>query len=38
MNRPGTDRENWKWRYPERMLTSEIQEKLRIMTAVYARD
>lgn len=38
MNRPGTDRGNWKWRYCEAALTPEIRTSLRSMTAACARD
>jgi len=38
MNRPGTDKGNWKWRFSEDMLTPEIIEKLASMTSIYARD
>ncbi len=38
MNRPGTSRGNWKWRFSEAALTPEIRTALRSMTAAYARD
>jgi len=38
MNRPGTCRGNWKWRFSEAALTPEIRTALRSMTAAYARD
>jgi 4-alpha-glucanotransferase len=38
MNKPGTDKGNWKWRFSERMLIFEAAENLRSMTTVYERD
>lgn len=38
MNRPGTCRGNWKWRFCDTQLTLEIRNSLRSMTAAYARD
>lgn len=38
MNRPGTCQGNWKWRFTDAQLTSEIRDSLRSMTAAYARD
>ncbi len=37
MNRPGTEKGNWEWRYSPPMLTKEIGERLRDLTALYDR-
>jgi len=37
MNRPGTVRGNWEWRFASEMLTPTIREKLRELTIIYER-
>jgi 4-alpha-glucanotransferase len=37
MNRPGTARGNWEWRYAAEMLTDEVAHRLRQLTELYGR-
>jgi 4-alpha-glucanotransferase len=34
LNTPGSEKGNWRWRLPAGLLTSDISERLRIMTMV----
>jgi 4-alpha-glucanotransferase len=37
MNFPGTTEENWCWRFVPDMLTEEIKDRLKELTALYGR-
>ncbi|MBU0755602.1 MAG: 4-alpha-glucanotransferase, partial [Planctomycetes bacterium] len=37
MNKPTTDKGNWRWRYPAEKLTPELGNRLRKMTEIYGR-
>lgn len=37
MNTPGTRKNNWRWRYREGAITTEIQNKLKELTILFGR-
>jgi 4-alpha-glucanotransferase len=37
MNTPGVAMGNWKWRYKKEMLTNELADALKQLTALYGR-